>query len=373
MTQAQSCSLETGTVVSIKFKNQPSAWSCDGLQGSLDCNMKRLAFTMTLAQVIRVSASGISFQSSDSAGIVVTLQCSSMLQNGRILYVTSDALLNAVQQYCNTLNSLCQTDAVLREFDWNTVSVVQSAAARVIMSITAYNKQNCTDAEGGVGNNSAPNPFTFDDQSCFPGAVFDHNQLYFKAESCASNSSKFAMSLNAPSCTARGQVGVANKLATFRPGACVAADEFFTAAGLSSAISALIKRGCCTQVPTAFVFSCQSIPPPSSSSSACANGKLCLAVSDTVFYAIIAVLLAHAVQAAVWTVFAKKSRKFTFAGFVLVSALPFVGTVAWVFMCRSSSPATLSSRYKASISSSLLHRISNSQEPEEKEFMRLAA
>jgi hypothetical protein len=372
-TQSKSCSLETGIVVDVKFRNQLSPWTCDGVQGALACDVKILTFTMTLAQVMRVSASGISFRSSDLSGVSVTLQCSSMLQGGHVIYVTSSALLQAVRTYCNSPSSLCKTDSVLGEFDWGTLTVISPQAAGVIMRITAYNDHNCSDAPNSIGNNSAPNPFVFNDRSCAPGASFEHNQLYFKAETCASNAS-FESSLNVPSCSVSTQVGFAKSVqASFVQGQCIPANVFFRAVSLQSAIDAL-KRRSYQNVPNSFSISCRSIVAPQSTSD-CINGTLCLAVSDNVFNAIMGLLLAHVVQAIVWTVFAKRREKFTVACFILVSMLPVLGLVGWLVICRSVLPSNASLIRKGALSG-LLERVTNSRTPEvtrDTEFTRLTA
>jgi hypothetical protein len=198
--------------------------------------------------------------------------------------------------------------------------------------------------------------------------------LFFKADSCSSNAS-FVASLNVPSCSATTQVGFAKSTqASFVQGECIPANMFFRAIKLQSAMDTLKRRGCCTNVPKSFTISCRSSVAPQPTSD-CANGRLCLAISDNVFYAIMALLLAHVIQAIAWTLLAKRRQKFTVACFLLVSLLPVLGLMGWIVVCRSVLPSNASLVRKGALSG-LLERLTNSREPEvarDTEFTRLTA
>jgi uncharacterized protein (TIGR03792 family) len=75
--------------------------------------------------------------------------------------------------------------------------------------------------------------------------------------------------------------------------------------------------------------------PSSASDGTCKNGKLCLLISDAAFYAILAVVLVHVLQAAVWAVVSKRKRLFSARSFFVVLFVPVVGLVMWLQVCRS--------------------------------------
>jgi hypothetical protein len=72
--------------------------------------------------------------------------------------------------------------------------------------------------------------------------------------------------------------------------------------------------------------------PPSASDGThtCENGKLCLPISDGVFYALVAVLLVHVSQAVAWAVVSKRKRVFSAGSFLVVLFVPVLGLVMWL-------------------------------------------
>jgi len=313
VTQSQACTFDAGITATVKFK--PSfAWSCVGLIGSWDCSVKRQAFVMSLAQVVGVALQGVSVVSSGSTGLTMTLQCSAMINtwqsatSASLQYVTAMTLQKAISSVCNAASSACEADAALNVFDWSTFASVAPAAARVSISVTAFNNKNCTNMSSTFG--TAPNPFVFTDQACFPGPIVPPTQLFLKALSCGTNVT-FQRSPNDPSC-----VGNQLQRITVVKGACLIED-------LNS-----------PALPVSFMYTCNELPS-SASDGTCNNGKLCLLVSDAAFYAILAVVLVHVLQAAAWAVVSKRKRLFSAGRFLVVLFVPVVGLVMWLQVCRS--------------------------------------
>ena len=315
-TQSQPCTFDVRITAAVKFKPS-SSWSCVGLTGIWDCSVKRQAFVLSLAQVVGVAVQGVSVISSGSTGISMTLQCSAMINTWQsanlvsLRYVTAMTLLNAILSVCNAASSACEVDPVLGAFDWSTFASVAPPAARISISVTAYNNGNCTNMSSTFG--MAPNPFVFTDQGCFPGPIVLTNQLFLKALSCGTNVT-FQLSPNDPSC-----VGNQLENASVIRGACHY--ENLNVPGL----------------PVSFLYTCNEMPPSASDGThTCENGKLCLPISDGVFYALVAVLFVHVSQAAAWAVVSKRKRVFSAGSFLVILFVPVVGLVMWLRVCRSS-------------------------------------
>lgn len=325
-TQSRPCSLDSGIVVHLKFK-QTLAWACAGVRGRFDCGIKQSVFATTLAQLLRVSAVGINVQSSDATGILITFVCSWMVSAGQLQYVTASALLTAIRGLCAATDSFCAMHEILGVFDWTTITVVPPGAANVVVTFTGYEHNNCTSSLPSVGNNSVPNPFSFDDKQCLPGHIFDNVQLFFRAKSCAANAT-FVVSKKNPSCSESASPPSA--ALSFVQGACVDAATVFKNAGIDSQASA--DPG---DVPASFVFTCHRVAS-SSESNACPNGKLCLGISDGAFYTIISLLLVlHVAQAVAWAVCAKRWHRYSLIGMCFISILPVLGLVYWLpLRCR---------------------------------------
>ena len=264
---------------------------------------------MSLAQVGGVAGQGITVISSSSTGILLTLQCSAVVNAWQssspmvLKYVTATTLFASIQSVCNGIRSPCETEPVLSAFDWSTLAVVTPPGAQITVSITAYENEDCTNTSKTFG--TAPNPFVFTDQSCFPGPLVEPNRLYLKAFSCAANVT-FIRSVNDPSC--------GGKTVSFSQDACALdlGDEKEDAPGTSQS----------------FVYTCNRMAP--SAVDSCTHPKLCLAISDAAFYSILALLFVHVVQASAWAIFARKKRVFWLVGMLVVSLLPGIGLVVWL-------------------------------------------
>jgi hypothetical protein len=202
----------------------------------MDCSLKRSAFGTTLAQLLLSPALGIRVESSDGEGIYAVLQCSWMVQNGRMVYITATSLLTAIRGLCLTVGSLCVSDGVLSAVDWTTLKVVPPEATRISMTYTAYKAVDCTGELGLVGNNSSPSPFAFDDQTCSPGPIFENVQLFFRASDCTDNAA-FTVSKRFPSCSV-SQGPLVSAQTNYPQRACVRAETLFKTAMVQDYVGA---------------------------------------------------------------------------------------------------------------------------------------
>jgi hypothetical protein len=229
---------------------------------------------------------------------------------------------------CSAAGSVCGSDDVLSAVDWTTLKVVPPEAASITMTYTAYKADNCTDALSLVGNNSSPSPFAFDDRSCSPGPIFENVQLFFRASDCTDNAA-FIVSKRFPSCSVSQGGALVSAQANYPQRACVRAETLFKTAMVQDYAAAEKKRVGSGRVPESFTFSCQRFAQPPSTN-ACANGKLCLAISDTAAYSIAAAsLFLHVAQTVAWAIYANRKRSFSRARLCIVGLLPILGLVLW--------------------------------------------
>jgi hypothetical protein len=318
--QPRSCVLDPGVPVSVKFKSS-RVWLCAGSIGAWDCSVKRRTVITLLAQALGVAVQGFGKASSSATGLSITLHCSVVIgawQNEKSVsfqYVTAMALQNHIYSSCNAANSVCEADPVLAAFDWSTFAMgplAPAAAAQISMSITSYDDKDCTKQSSSFL--SAPNPFVFTDQACFPGFLLAGKLFWVKASACNSNST-FQLSINADkACLKDAQLSVANA-------GCNSIPEIS-----SFAPAAVWFKASCT------------------SPSLCKYPTLCLLIPDSAFYALMAVLLLHLAQAAAWAAVSKRKFLFAATDFLIVILVPVLGLVKWLPLCRSKHPASASSR-----------------------------
>jgi thiol-disulfide isomerase/thioredoxin len=64
-------------------------------------------------------------------------------------------------------------------------------------------------------------------------------------------------------------------------------------------------------------------------------GNLCLSIAAPAFYAVLAISVAHIVQALAWVVISRKKMLFSFAHFFAVLFVPVFGLAMWLPLCRN--------------------------------------
>jgi hypothetical protein len=312
-TQSQSCILDAGIAASVKFK--PSrGWSCHQSVGDWDCDVKRRVVVTMLAQTFGVAAQSFGKANTDSTGLSMTLYCSAMVNGlsggdaASLQYVSAQTLQNHIWSLCNADVSVCDSDPVLGAFDWSTFVARPSTSptsALTTLSITAYDDAVCSMKSSSYL--SAPNPLVFTDQGCTPGPLINGIILYVKAVSCSSANVTFQLTFNVDkSCPAEGIVSLGR--------------------GVCGQITDLNK------VVSSDVWVIASCTPPSHP---CKFGKLCLLIPDSALYAIVAALLLHLLQAAIWVVISKRKLLFSVQNLLIAVFIPVFGLVTWLPLCRS--------------------------------------
>jgi hypothetical protein len=320
-TQATNCRFSPTITIAVRFR--PSAsWSCTG-----PCDVEKAMFAASLAQAIGVSGQGIRVLSSSAASVSVLLMCSSAVNAWgdavvSVKYITPSTIRSAIQAMCQQPASLCSSDASLSAFDWASVSTVEPPPAKASVSVAYYNLSSCADVADTFRN--APNPFTFTDQSCFPGRNIMIGlisiDLFYRAVSCRNGTAEFTLHPNDPTCSP--QDPLASKFAVVT-GNCtpsvIPSDPVFQSVNCMDLAPA---------TPAA------AAPPPNT---ACAQGTLCLAISDPAFIFIMALVSAHVVQFGVWVYLAKKRLVYNRISALALLLLPGLGLFVWRLVCCSSS------------------------------------
>jgi hypothetical protein len=320
-TQANTCRFLPTITITVQFR--PSAsWRCTG-----SCDVEKTTFAASLAQAIGVSGQSIRVLSSSAASVSVLLMCSSAVSAWQdavvsVKYITPSTIQSAIQAICQQPASLCSSDASLSAFDWASLSIVEPPAAKASVSIAYFNLSNCADVADTFRN--APNPFTFTDQSCFPGRNIMVGlisiDVFYRAVSCRNGTAEFTLHHNDPTCSS--QDPLATKFVVVN-GNCtpsvIPSDPVFQSVNCMDLAPA---------TPAA------AAPPPNT---ACPQGNLCLAISDHAFIAIMALVSAHVVQFGVWVYLAKKRLVYNRLSALALLLLPGLGLFVWRSVCCSSS------------------------------------
>lgn len=315
-TTSESCIFYPGSIATVRFRPS-AAWKCVWA-----CNSEIASFTASLAQVVGVSGQAIRVINHDTHGISVSLQCSAFINSWNsdsvaLKYVTPAALITAIQRICRGPTALCATDASLGAFDWSTFTLIQRPAASTLLSLLFSSSADCSNVTDSYGE--APNPFNFTDQACFPGHFVmrpSRMQLFYKAISCVSGTAVFDVYTQDSTCSSTS------------PG---------------SVIRYTVPTSRCNSVESGVfrAVTCVNLSPavPSSDNSACKHGSLCLPISDSLFYAIVAVASAHVAQFIAWACVAMKRHRFSVSSALILLFVPVVGLMVWKPFCcvRSSS------------------------------------
>ncbi len=314
VTQPQSCTFSPGVIVTIRFR-QSSAWSCPW-----SCNAEIAAFTLSLSQIVGVAGQGIRVVTYDAGGVTLSLQCTAAINAWgqdaiSLKFVTPTSLRDAVVEICPKPSSLCVSDAALGVFDWSSLATVEVPIAKTLISVSFFTLMDCSNISDTYGE--APNPFNFTDQTCFPGPFImrpARMQLFYKAISCFGGYATFVVYREDATCSASS--GIRTSLST---NICSSLSE-----GLGAAVVSCVDL---TAPPS------PAVPQPATT--ACEHRSLCLPISDSAFYAIIATLAAHILQFVAWVYLSKNRRCFSVESALILLLLPVVGLVVWRSVCRS--------------------------------------
>jgi hypothetical protein len=309
-TTSESCIFHPGSIATVRFRPS-AAWRCVWA-----CNSEIATFTASLAQIVGVSGQAIRVINHDTNGISVSLQCSAFINAWQsdsvaLKYVTPAALITAIQRICRGAAALCGTDPSLAAFDWSTFASIQRPAANTFISLLFSSSGDCSNVTDSYGE--APNPFNFTDQACFPGHFVmqpSRMQLFYKAVSCVVGTAVFDVYTQDSTCSSTSQGGGIR--------------YFVPTSSCNSVGSGVFRAVTCVNLSPAV---------PSSASSACNHGSLCLPISDSLFYTIVVIASAHVVQFIAWVCFAMKRHRFSVSSALILLFVPVVGLIVWKPFC----------------------------------------